>query len=64
MGGARSTHGKDEERRTKSKSENMKGKDHSEDLGVDVMIKERILGEKSEKVWIGFIWLRRGTSYK
>jgi hypothetical protein len=34
MGGACNTHGRDE-RQAKFWSENLKGKDHSEDLGVD-----------------------------
>jgi hypothetical protein len=32
-------------------SENLKGRGHSQDLGVD-----------GGKVWTGFIWLRIGTS--
>jgi hypothetical protein len=40
---------------TKFWSENLKGKDQTEDLGVD--------GRKfGEKVWNGCIWLRIGTS--
>jgi hypothetical protein len=43
--------------------ENLKGRDHSKDLGVDGnIILEWILGQKSEKLWSGFIWLRIGTS--
>jgi hypothetical protein len=34
-------------------SETLKGKDHSEDLGVD----GRIILELTELVWTGFIWL-------
>jgi hypothetical protein len=42
---------------------NLKGKDHSEDLGVGgKIILERIFGKLGGKVWIGFICLRRGTS--
>jgi hypothetical protein len=44
-------------------SENLKGRDHSEDLGVDGrVIFEWILGKSSGKMWTGFIWLRIGTS--
>jgi hypothetical protein len=45
--------------------ENLKGRDHSEDLGVDGKITlEWILGKYSGKVWTGFIWLSIGTSGK
>jgi hypothetical protein len=41
----------------------MKGRDHSEDLGVDGrIILEWILGKYGGKVWTGFIWLRIATS--
>jgi len=44
-------------------SENLKGKDHSEDLGVDgKIILEWILGKLGKKACTGFIWLRMGTS--
>jgi len=44
-------------------SENRKGRDHSEDLGVDgKIILEWILGKQGGKVWTGLIWLRLGTS--
>jgi hypothetical protein len=44
-------------------SGNLKGRDHSEDIGVDGMIiLKRILEEQGWKMWIGFIWLRIGTS--
>jgi hypothetical protein len=37
--------------------ENMKGRDHSEDLCVDGKITLKwILGKLCEKVWTGFIW--------
>jgi hypothetical protein len=43
--------------------ENLKGKDHSEDLGVDRnIILKLILGKQGEKLWTGCIWLRAGTS--
>jgi hypothetical protein len=43
--------------------ENLKGRDHSEDLGVDGrIILEWILGKYGEKVWDGCIWIRIGTS--
>jgi hypothetical protein len=41
----------------------MKGRDHVEDLGVDVrIILEWILQEKVWRMWTGFISLRIGTS--
>jgi hypothetical protein len=43
--------------------ENLKGKDHSEDIGIDgKVILEWILGKYGRKMWTGFIWLRIGTS--
>jgi hypothetical protein len=43
-------------------SENLKGRDHSEDLGVDGrIILERILRKWYEKVWNVCIWLRLRT---
>jgi hypothetical protein len=43
--------------------ENLKGRDHSEDLGVNGrIIFECILGKQGGKVWTEFIWLRIGTS--
>jgi hypothetical protein len=43
--------------------ENPKGRDHSEDLGVDGrIILEWILGKGGGKEWTGFMWLRIGTS--
>jgi len=42
----------------KFQTENPKGRDHSEALGVDVKIKsERVLGKQGGKVQTGFIWL-------
>jgi hypothetical protein len=44
-------------------SENLKGRDHAEDLGVDgKIIIEWIFGEYNGKLWPGFMWLRIGTS--
>jgi hypothetical protein len=46
---------------TKFWSENLKGRDHSEDLGVDGRIMMKcMLGKQDEKVWTGFIWLKVG----
>jgi hypothetical protein len=43
--------------------ENMKGRDHVEDRGVDGrIIFEWTLGKWGARVWTGFIWLRIGTS--
>jgi hypothetical protein len=43
-------------------SENVMGKDHSEDLSVDrKIILKWILGKYDVKVWTGCIWLRTGT---
>jgi len=43
--------------------ENVKGRDHLEDLDVDGEITlEWILGKYGGMVWNGFIWLRTGTS--
>jgi hypothetical protein len=44
-------------------SENLKGRDHSEDLGVDVkIISEWILKKQTGRVWMGCIWRRIWTS--
>jgi len=44
-------------------SENPKGRDHLEDLGIDgKVILEWMLGKEGGKLWTGFIWLRIGTS--
>jgi hypothetical protein len=45
--------------------ENLKGRDHSEDRGVDGnIISEWILGENRVGGWVrtGFIWLRIGAA--
>jgi hypothetical protein len=40
----------------------LKGRDHSEDLGVDArIILEWILRKWGWSVWIGFIWVRTET---
>jgi hypothetical protein len=42
-------------------SENLKGMDHSKDLGIDGrIILERILEKQGRKLWTGFMWLRTG----
>jgi hypothetical protein len=48
---------------TKFSLENLKGRDHSEDLGVDgKIILEWTLGKWGGKVLPGCIWLRIGTA--
>jgi hypothetical protein len=41
-------------------SENLKGRDHSEDLGIDGEILEWILWKWGVNMWTGCIWLRIG----
>jgi hypothetical protein len=49
--------------RTRSWSENLKVREHSEDVGVDSkIILEWISGKEGGKVWIGCIWLSVGIS--
>jgi hypothetical protein len=49
--------------RTKFWSGNLKGRDYSEDLGIDgKIILEWILRKLEGKVWTVCIWLRIGTS--
>jgi hypothetical protein len=44
-------------------SENLKGRDQSEDLDVDGRITlQWILGKMGGKLWTGYSWLRTGTS--
>jgi len=44
-------------------SQNLKGRDHVEDLGVDgKIILERILWKYCEKTWTECIWLRTGSN--
>jgi len=48
---------------TKLWSENLKGRDQSEDVNVDGgIIPEWILGKEPEKVWTEFNWLRIRTN--
>jgi hypothetical protein len=42
--------------------ENLKGRDHAQDLDVDEKTLQWILGKQGEKVWTGFIWHRIRTS--
>jgi len=64
MGGTCSTDGRDEKciRRTTFWLENVKGRDHWEDLGKDGKTLEWTLGKQVGKVWTGCNWLRLGTS--
>jgi hypothetical protein len=44
-------------------SVDFKGRDHSDDVGVDGrIILEWIIGKQDGKVWTGFSWLRIGIS--
>jgi hypothetical protein len=62
MGGTCSTQNRCE-KRAQNICRNTQRADHSKDLGVEYKIKlERILWKQGEKVWTGFIWLRRGTN--
>jgi hypothetical protein len=48
---------------TKLWSENLKGREHSENLDIDGrVISEWILGKQSGKLQIKFVWLRIGIS--
>jgi hypothetical protein len=49
---------------TKFWSENLKGRDHSEDLCTDEkIILEWILGKWGGKVWTEYMWLRVGVQW-
>jgi hypothetical protein len=49
--------------RTEFWSENLRGRDHSEDTGViKKIILEWMFEKLGEKVWTGFIWIRIETS--
>jgi len=41
--------------------ENLKARDHLEDLSIDGKVLEWILGKYGGKVWTEYIWLRIGT---
>jgi len=63
MSGACSTHGSNDKCIQYFYCKNLKGRDHSVDLGVDgKVILGQILWKDCRKVWNGFIWLRTGTS--
>jgi len=48
---------------TKFWSHNLKGREHSENLGINRrIILELILGKQGGKLWTGVIWLGRGAS--
>jgi hypothetical protein len=62
MGGLHITHGRDLNA-YKIWLEKTKGKDHSEDLGVDGrIISEWVLRKWGGKAWTGFVCLRIGTN--
>jgi hypothetical protein len=46
----------------KSWSEDLNGRDHSEDVGVDGKMLEWALGKYGGEVWTGFNWLGIGTT--
>jgi hypothetical protein len=49
--------------RTKFWSENLKGRDHSEDMGIDgKIILQRMLGKYGGKTLTLWIWLRIGAN--
>jgi hypothetical protein len=63
MGGACSTHGKDEKCIQNFLSENLKRRDHEGEPAADRrIILERILKKQGGKSWSGFIWFRIGRS--
>jgi hypothetical protein len=63
MGEACSTHWTDGKCVKYFGHKNLKGRDHSEDLGVDGrIILELILGKQGGNLWSGFIWLRIESS--
>jgi len=56
-------HGRTKEMYTILWLENLKGRDHLEDLSIDgKTISDWILGKWYGKVWNDCIWLRTGTS--
>jgi hypothetical protein len=48
--------------RTKFSSEDLEGREHLEDPGIDVKISEVVEGKWGGKRWIGCIWFRIGIS--
>jgi hypothetical protein len=57
------THAWDDKKNKTFWSENLKGRNDAEDLGVDgKIILDWILGKYGERVSTGCIWLRTGTS--
>jgi len=61
--GAGRMHGSDEESIQKIWSGNSKGREHSENLGVDRrIILELILKKEGMRLWTGCILIRIGTS--
>jgi len=62
MGGSCSTHGRDE-KCMQNLLENLKGRNHSEDLGEDGRkILEWITGKRDGKMWTELIWLKTVVS--
>jgi hypothetical protein len=52
----------DEKIHTKFCSENIMGRDHLEDLGIDERVLKWIMEKEDGRAWISVTWLRIGTS--